>query len=194
MGNPNECPKAISERDGQPRPRTIRNVRAGVLMVGDVAYLCHVSTRTVAKWCDRHGLKHHRIPGGDDRRILLGDLRDWMKAKGFPIHHLMEEISVVCIGDCQPPPDGVKYQLHQCPLLGAMAIQQYRPRTVVFGPDVGTSSILSLLDHLGKMDYKTAVIVMSAESPRDGLSDGRVTLLPVGEANWHGRVAVERSL
>lgn len=49
-----------------------------------VAKICHVSTRTVAKWCDSGLLPYYRIPGSADRRITRIALENFIKHNGMP--------------------------------------------------------------------------------------------------------------
>lgn len=46
---------------------------------GQVAEICGVATRTVVKWCDTNLLRHFRIPGSRDRRVLVDDLAVFLK-------------------------------------------------------------------------------------------------------------------
>jgi excisionase family DNA binding protein len=41
---------------------------------GQVARMLGIAPRTVSKECDKGRLKHHRVPGGEDRRIYADDL------------------------------------------------------------------------------------------------------------------------
>lgn len=57
---------------------------------GDVAKLCHVSPRTVTKWCDAGLIKHWRIPLSKDRRISRAALLDFLRQHEMPIPAKME--------------------------------------------------------------------------------------------------------
>ena len=57
----------------------------GVLTTGQVARICHVAPRTVAKWFDHGALKGYRVPGSKDRRIPMSDLVRFMRAYGMPL-------------------------------------------------------------------------------------------------------------
>ncbi|MFH0982643.1 MAG: response regulator [Planctomycetota bacterium] len=59
-----------------------------VLTTGDVARICQVAPRTVAKWFDGGQLRGYRIPGSKDRRIPLNQLTRFMKAHGMPLEGL----------------------------------------------------------------------------------------------------------
>lgn len=62
------------------------------LTTGQVAKLCKVAPRTVAKWCDAwrdtngaKGLKNHRLPYSLDRRIIAKDLEEFCVLHGMNI-------------------------------------------------------------------------------------------------------------
>lgn len=56
-----------------------------VLTTGEVATICKVAPRTVAKWFDSGQLRGYRIPGSKDRRIPLNQLVRFMQAHGMPL-------------------------------------------------------------------------------------------------------------
>lgn len=50
---------------------------------GQIAHLCGVSPRTVAKWIDSDELKGFKLPGSDHRRVHHEDLVSFMKLHGY---------------------------------------------------------------------------------------------------------------
>ena len=56
-----------------------------VFTTGQVAKICSVAPRTVAKWFDSGQLRGYRIPGSRDRRIPLNQLIRFMQAYGIPL-------------------------------------------------------------------------------------------------------------
>lgn len=68
-----------------------------VLTTGDVARICNVAPRTVAKWFDRGELKGYRIPGSRDRRVPLHELLSFMKKHGIPTDDLETPIINILI-------------------------------------------------------------------------------------------------
>ena len=56
-----------------------------VLTTGQVAKICKVAPRTVAKWFDNGQLRGYRIPGSKDRRVPLSQLIRFMQAHGMPL-------------------------------------------------------------------------------------------------------------
>lgn len=55
-----------------------------VFTTGQVAEICRVAPRTVAKWIDNGLLGGHRLPGGGDRRIRLLDLWQFLQENDMP--------------------------------------------------------------------------------------------------------------
>jgi hypothetical protein len=62
-----------------------------VFTTGQVAKICKVAPRTVAKWFDTGRLKGYRIPGHPDRRILRADLISFLNEHGMPLGELEGE-------------------------------------------------------------------------------------------------------
>lgn len=61
-----------------------------VLKIGQVAEICHVSARTVAKWFDAGLLPGYRIPGGKDRRVQRKHLVRFMKEHHMEIPNFLD--------------------------------------------------------------------------------------------------------
>ena len=55
-----------------------------VFTTGQVAKICNVVPRTVAKWCDSGRLRSYRIPGSQDRRIARDMLIAFLRDHGMP--------------------------------------------------------------------------------------------------------------
>ena len=62
------------------------------LTTGEVAKICNVATRTVAKWIDSGELKGFRLPGGKNRRVLPECLIAFMKRNDIPLELTKEEV------------------------------------------------------------------------------------------------------
>ncbi len=66
------------------------------LSTGEVAYLCYVSIRSVAKWCDSGELPFHRLPTAHfksqahcaRRKVMVKDLRLFLQERNFPLDRL----------------------------------------------------------------------------------------------------------
>ncbi|MCC7292676.1 MAG: helix-turn-helix domain-containing protein [Phycisphaerales bacterium] len=59
-----------------------------VLTTGEIARLCNVAPRTVAKWFDTGELRGYRIPGSRDRRVPLQQLIRFMRQHQMPLEGL----------------------------------------------------------------------------------------------------------
>lgn len=59
-----------------------------VFTTGQIAKVCSVSMRTVAKWIDSGILKGFIVPGSKDRRVAREDLTAFMQQHGMPLHWL----------------------------------------------------------------------------------------------------------
>ena len=59
-----------------------------ILTTGEVAKICNVAPRTVAKWFDRGDLRGYRIPGSKDRRIPTSHLLSFLRAHDMPLDGL----------------------------------------------------------------------------------------------------------
>ncbi len=59
-----------------------------VFTTGSAAAVCAVAARTVSKWCDTGQLKHFRIPGSKDRRILRKDFMEFLRLHGLDLDEL----------------------------------------------------------------------------------------------------------
>lgn len=64
-----------------------------VYTTGQVAELCHVAPRTVARWFDSNKLFGYRIPGSQDRRIPQEYLIRFLREHSMPIPSSLVEAS-----------------------------------------------------------------------------------------------------
>ena len=73
-----------------------------IFTTGQIAKMCKVAARTVAKWCDTGKLEMYRIPGSLDRRITHESLISFMRDYGMPMSLLGEEChhNILLVG-CQ---------------------------------------------------------------------------------------------
>jgi two-component system, OmpR family, response regulator RpaA len=56
-----------------------------VYTTGQIARLCAVAPRTVAKWFDSGKLRGYRIPGSQDRRVPRAELERFLRDNGMPL-------------------------------------------------------------------------------------------------------------
>jgi len=59
-----------------------------VLTTGEAARICGVNFRTVSRWIERGLLPAYKLPGRGDRRVLVGELHEFMRKNGIPDHTL----------------------------------------------------------------------------------------------------------
>ena len=69
-----------------------------VLTTGEVAKICNVAPRTVAKWFDHGHLRGYKIPGSKDRRIPTEQLIKFMEANHIPLNGLGGGARVLVLG------------------------------------------------------------------------------------------------
>ena len=72
-------------------PAAGKEISMKTYTTGQVAKLCDVSGRTVAKWVDLGRLKGYRIPCSLDRRIPHEDLVSFLKDHGMPLGDLEDK-------------------------------------------------------------------------------------------------------
>jgi hypothetical protein len=66
-----------------------------MLTTGSVSEICSVAPRTASKWCDSGKLKHYKLPGSDDRRIMAHDLLEFLRASKSKVPAVLEQM---CMG------------------------------------------------------------------------------------------------
>jgi excisionase family DNA binding protein len=117
----------------------------GVLTTGEVARVCQVAPRTVAKWFDSGVLKGYRVPGSKDRRIPIGDLVRFMREHGMPLDGLDTGATRVLLVD----PDSerrdtlakalsqqpfLEVQAAESPFAAGVAAARFAPHVVLLEP------------------------------------------------------------
>jgi hypothetical protein len=130
------------------------NPDAKFLTTGDVAILCDVAPRTVAKWCDSGKLESIRIPsnghkGHRDRRIARSEVVRFLNEHGIPLDGLSSKPKALLIG-CNPSvvhriQEMVAGDLDVKSVASVFAagreIQSWQPKTIVIDSSVGLSAI-----------------------------------------------------
>jgi excisionase family DNA binding protein len=84
-----------------------------VFTTGQVAKICKVGTKTVARWFDLGRLRGYRIPGSQDRRIPRDYLIKFLKEHGMPLGDLEDEAmaKVLILSQDQVLVDNLKREL-----------------------------------------------------------------------------------
>ena len=59
-----------------------------VFTTGEVAMICKVAPRTVAKWFDSGRLRGYRVPGTEDRKVPREHLIRFLKEHGMSLGEL----------------------------------------------------------------------------------------------------------
>lgn len=72
-----------------------------VFTTGEVARICKVAPRTIAKWFDSGRLKGYRIPGSQGRRIPREYLIKFLKEHGMETSDVPEDTVAIPGGDSQ---------------------------------------------------------------------------------------------
>ena len=58
------------------------------LTTGEAAQAAGVSIQTLIRWLDDGSLRGWRIPGSTHRRVEVGPLREFLRARGMPLEPL----------------------------------------------------------------------------------------------------------
>lgn len=145
-----------------------------VFTTGQVAKMCRVAPRTVAKWCDSGKLPGYRLPGSQDRRFERRAVVRFMMANGLPVPAEMpasqpaeaapSAISayvVVAIGmsnfsagrlaEFLPDADGFRVLIAQDAFDAGFLACNHSPRVAVIDLAIGRSEGLRMADRLNDM-------------------------------------------
>lgn len=75
------------------------------LTTGEIAGLARCSQQTVIREIDRGNLKGYRMPGSGHRRVLIEDVRIWMRSHGIPEDMIDNEFGLDQSEQDKPVPD-----------------------------------------------------------------------------------------
>ena len=144
-----------------------------VFTTGQVAKICKVSPRTVCKWFDAGRLHGYRIPGGQDRRILRGELIRFLKAHGMPLGELDDECSygILIVGAEPRFVDGLCELLSDDDRLRCVAVEtsfdagiqveSCHPHTIVVDLAMGRCESMQMVQSLRRKSEFAAVPIMA---------------------------------
>ncbi len=116
-----------------------------VLTTGEIARLCNVAPRTVAKWFDTGELRGYRIPGSRDRRVPLQQLIRFMREHQMPLEGLETggvRVLLIEAGEApalaieQPLAVDARFEVHVAGSLFAGGLQTARVRPHVLIVDL----------------------------------------------------------
>lgn len=146
-----------------------------VFSTGQVAKICKVAPRTVAKWFDSGRLRGYRIPGNQDRRIPREHLIKFMKEHGIPLGELEEEglYKILVVGADQlfvdrikellPETDDFKYERANSGFEAGIQSEGFHPDTIIIDLAMGRSDGLQIAANLCKnADFEHTLIVALA--------------------------------
>lgn len=113
------------------------NLKSGdVFTVGQIAEICHVSTRTAGKWIDNGHLRGYRIAGSKDRRTTRKYLAAFLEKNAMPAEWLTnwlkrngasEDADTTYPADAAEPADPATHQRSQTSDATEDAEQEVRP-------------------------------------------------------------------
>jgi excisionase family DNA binding protein len=148
-----------------------------VLTTGEVARICRVSPRTVAKWIDAGLLKGYRIPGSKDRRIPREILIRFLKDHGMPLRELEEEEwhKILLIGteslfnqrirELLPESEDYRFEIANSGFEAGILAGSFHPNTIIIDLALGRSEAIQIVSNLRK-DYayaSTLIIGLASE-------------------------------
>lgn len=117
-----------------------------IYTTGQVAKLCAVSIRTVARWIEMGHLKSFRLPGeGSEFRVKKDDLLAFMKKFDLPTDHIAEDLGhkIVILEEDQRLLQALAEALEDIqfphtlktysePIQGLIAIGRFQPHLIIF--------------------------------------------------------------
>jgi excisionase family DNA binding protein len=151
--------------------------RKDVFTTGEVARICRVSPRTVAKWIDAGLLKGYRIPGSKDRRIPREILIRFLKDHGMPLRELEEEEwhKILLIGteslfnqrirELLPESEDYRFEIANSGFEAGILAGSFHPNTIIIDLALGRSEAIQIVSNLRK-DYayaSTLIIGLASE-------------------------------
>lgn len=126
-----------------------KRCRKDIFTTGDVAKICRVAARTVAKWFESGKLRGYRIPGSQDRRIPRENLIDFLREHNMPLRELAIS-SVLLIGCSDAVKNAFCVHLPMAPLYTSVGwfdagilLEQNRPETMVVDLSIGRSQCIT---------------------------------------------------
>ena len=147
-----------------------------VFTTGQVAKICKVAPKTVARWFDSGRLKGYRIPGTNDRRFTREFLIRFIKEHGMPLGDLENEvmIKVLIVSEDQVLIDSLRGALTpEQSFLAATAAggfeagtqaEVFRPDCIVIDYAIGKSETLKICQQLrrnAKYSEVTVIVLLS---------------------------------
>ena len=122
------------------------------LTTGDVAKVCGVAPRTVAKWCNSGVLPNYRLPLSRDRRIRPADLVEFANKYGLPTRGITAKPLVLLVGTglkkyAEAIPPTFEAAFYATAFQAGTASSKARPTLIGFGPGVSAQEVTVMLAH-----------------------------------------------
>jgi excisionase family DNA binding protein len=150
--------------------------RKDVFTTGEVARICRVSPRTVAKWIDAGLLKGYRIPGSKDRRIPREILIRFLKDHGMPLRELEEEEwhKILLIGteslfnqrirELLPESEDYRFEIANSGFEAGILAGRFHPNTIIIDQALGRSEAIQIVSNLRKDDAYASTLIIGLAS------------------------------
>jgi two-component system, OmpR family, response regulator RpaA len=167
--------------------RTRSGLGETVFTTGQVARLCNVCPRTVAKWFDSGRLKGHCLPGSVDRRIPAADLRRFLLDHGFPLPPALLPATRLAVGLL--PTDRLPRGFALLDVFTAGAVVSSGPvAAALVGDAEGLSVAVRVATTIRAMHPAAAVSLVVSEDAPDPVPGwgGRVLRRPCDLSTWEG--------
>lgn len=162
-----------------------------VYTTGEVAALCRVAPRTVAKWFDSGRLRGYRIPGSLDRRIPREALLAFLREHGMPIPLGLEQDTATyhvltvglsgaawnCLRRRLSEDTGISHQLAWSGFEAGLYAAQRPPDAVVIDLGGWRSEAVAVAGRLRGCQPEVLLVGLAAED--DGEADGLHPLFDV---------------
>ncbi|GIV04192.1 MAG: hypothetical protein KatS3mg015_3022 [Fimbriimonadales bacterium] len=151
-------------------------VRKDVFTTGEVARICRVAPRTVAKWFDLGRLKGYRIPMSRDRRIPRENLIRFLKEHGIPLRELEEEEwhKILLIGteslfnhrirELLPESEDYRFEIANSGFEAGILAGSFHPNTIIIDLVLGRSEAIQIVSNLRKDDAYASTLIIGLAS------------------------------
>ncbi|MCG3131895.1 MAG: hypothetical protein FLDDKLPJ_02705 [Phycisphaerae bacterium] len=167
-----------------------------VLTTGQIARICKVAPRTVAKWFDTGELHGYRIPGSRDRRVPIKELVQFMRAHGLPLEALSPDRASVVVLDPQEAPDAgatpwrsafqdhpdVELQIASTAFEAGFLIARLDPRLVFLDVDAAGLDLTLTPSLIRRESAESPTMLLAFGAPRS--DDLARALLDAGFHGW----------
>jgi two-component system response regulator RpaA len=150
--------------------------RRDVFTTGEIAKLCRVAPRTVAKWFDSGRLKGYRIPGSQDRRVPVENLVRFMKENGMPLRELEEflryKVLLVAVDDKSDRRlreslsaiSDYSFEIVESAFDAGVLVTTFRPNAIVIDFSLGRRDAIQIVSKLRKSEARPSTLVIGLAS------------------------------